>query len=92
MLVSVCSRSGTKLELTLLVLQDVGSEASFVSDVGGILAVFLLDDVLQVVVNLSADAHGLLEAAGSYRQDHELLHGQLVACMRASIDDVESLK
>lgn len=78
--------------LTLFVLQDVGCEASLVSHISGVLAIFLLDDILQVVVDLSTDTHGLLEAAGSHRQDHELLHGQLVAGVGAAVDDVESLK
>ncbi len=77
---------------TFLVLQDVGGEASLVSYISGVFAVFLLNDILEVVVDLSTNTHGLLEAAGSHRQDHELLHGQLVACMGATVDDVESLK
>lgn len=76
---------------TFLVLQDVGCEAALVSHVGGVLAVLLLDDALQVVVDLCADAHGLLEAGGAHGQDHELLHGQLVACVGATVDDVEGL-
>lgn len=44
---------GTKtLFLTLAVLQDVGSEPALVPDVGGILAVLLLDHALQSVVKL----------------------------------------
>ncbi len=78
--------------LTFLVLQDVGGEASLISDISGIFAIFLLDDILQVVVNLSTNTHGLLEVAGTHGQDHELLHGQLVACVGATVDDVESLK
>lgn len=78
--------------LTFLVLQDVGGEAALISYISGVLAIFLLDDILQVVVDFSTNTHGLLEAAGSYRQDHELLHGQLVACVGAAIDDIESLK
>lgn len=79
------------IPLTFLVLQDVGGKASLISDIGSVLAIFLLDDILQVVVYLSANTHGLLEAAGTYREDHELLHGQLVACMGAAVDDIESL-
>ncbi len=78
--------------LTFFVFQDVGGEASLISYIRGVLAIFLLDDILQVVVDLSTNTHGLLEAAGSHRQDHELLHGQLVACMGAAVDDIESLK
>ena len=40
--------------------------------------------------HLSTYAHGFAEAAGSHWQDHELLHGQVVACMAAAIDDVEA--
>lgn len=40
------------LSLTLAVLQDVGSESALVPDVGGILAVLLLDHALQGVVKL----------------------------------------
>lgn len=78
--------------LTFLVLQDVGCKASLVSYIGGVLAIFLLDDILEVVVDLSTNTHGLLEATSTYRQDHELLHSQFVACMGATIDDIESLK
>lgn len=77
--------------LTFLVLQNVGGKAALVPDVGGVFAVLLLDDVLQVVVDLGTNAHGLLEAARSHGEDHELLHGQLVACVGAAVDDVESL-
>lgn len=77
--------------LTFFVLQNVGGKATLVAHVGGVFAVFLLDDVLQVVVDLSTDTHGLLEVACSNWEDHELLHGQLVASVGASIDDVEGL-
>lgn len=76
---------------TFFVLQDVGGKAALISHIGGVLPVFLLDDVLQVVVNLCSDAHGLPEVFGPNRKDHKLLHGQLVASMRATIDDIESL-
>lgn len=39
--------------LTLVVLQDVGGEASLISHVGGVLPVLGLDHVLQVVVDLN---------------------------------------
>jgi len=34
----------------------------------------------------------LLERLGSNWKDHELLHGQLVACVRSSIYHIEGLK
>lgn len=84
--------SGRALQsLTFLILQDVGSKATFVPHVGGVFPVLLLDDVLQVVVNLGPNAHGLPEVGGADGEDHELLHGQLVASVRAPVDDVQSL-
>ena len=41
------------------------------------------------MVDLRADSHGVSEAGGSSRQEHKLLHGELVAGMRATVDDVE---
>lgn len=78
--------------LTFFVLQNVRGKATFVSHVGGVFAVFLLDHVLQVVVDLSTNAHGLLEVACSNWEDHELLHGQFVSSMRTPIDNVEGLE
>lgn len=39
--------------------------------------------------HLSTCAHGLREAGHPHGQNHKLLHGQAIASMRASIDDVE---
>lgn len=47
---------------------------------------------LEVVVDLGPNAHGFPEGAGSHRQDHELLHGQLVSSMGAPVDHVEGLR
>mmetsp|Transcript_27136 Transcript_27136/g.46780 ORF Transcript_27136/g.46780 Transcript_27136/m.46780 type:complete len:319 (-) Transcript_27136:276-1232(-) len=71
------------------VAQDVGCEATLVTNIGSILAILVLDDRFQVVIDLSSHAHGLLERGGADREDHELLHGQLVASVRAAVDDVE---
>lgn len=76
---------------TFLVLQDVWSKASLIAHIGGILTVFLLDDIFEIVVDLGSDAHGLFEGARTIRQDHELLHGKLVARMRATVDHIEGL-
>lgn len=40
---------------------------------------------------LSSDSHGFMEVGGTNWEDHELLHGQFVSSMAASIDDVEGL-
>lgn len=78
--------------LTFLVLQDVGGKSSLITHIGGILAILGLDNAPQVVVDLGPHPHGLFEAASPHRQDHELLHGQLVASMGATIDDIEGLE
>jgi hypothetical protein len=44
---------------TLLVGLDVGREAALVADVGGVLAVLRLNDLLEVLVDLGAHAHRL---------------------------------
>lgn len=43
------------------------------------------------MVDLGSDAHGLFEGACANRQDHELLHGKLVARVRATVDHIEGL-
>lgn len=78
--------------LTFTIFQDVGGKASLITHIGSIFAILLLDDTLEVVIDFSPDAHGIAEAFGSHRQDHELLHGQFVACVGTSIDHVESLE
>lgn len=54
---------------TFFVLQDVGSKPAFVSHVGGVFPVFLLDHILQVVVYLRSNAHGLPEVFGPDGED-----------------------
>ena len=48
-----------------------------------------VDNLLQRVVCLRTNLHCLCEAARASRQEHELLESQLVARMRATVDDVE---
>ncbi|TNN84348.1 hypothetical protein EYF80_005341 [Liparis tanakae] len=60
---------------------DVWSKAAFITHVGGVLTVFLLDDIFEIVVDLGSNAHGFFECARANGQDHELLHGELVACI-----------
>ena len=52
-------------------------------------AVFCADDLLQRVVGLRADLHGLGEGGSTGREEHELLERKLVASMRTTVDDIE---
>lgn len=72
------------------VVLDVGREATLVANVSGVLAVLGLDDGLEGVVDLGADLHGLGKGFGARGQDHEFLHGQLVAGVGAAVDDIHS--
>mmetsp|Transcript_26955 Transcript_26955/g.67764 ORF Transcript_26955/g.67764 Transcript_26955/m.67764 type:complete len:364 (+) Transcript_26955:312-1403(+) len=74
---------------TLHVVEDVGREATLVANVGGVLTILGLDDELEVLVDLGTHAECLGERGGTNREDHELLHGELVASMAAAVDDVE---
>mmetsp|Transcript_9771 Transcript_9771/g.18949 ORF Transcript_9771/g.18949 Transcript_9771/m.18949 type:complete len:448 (+) Transcript_9771:1411-2754(+) len=73
---------------SLIVLLDVRGEPSLVSHVGRVCAVLLLDHRLQTLVDLCDQTDALRETRGACGEDHELLHCQLVACMRPSVDDV----
>lgn len=77
---------------TFFILQDVWSKATFITHIGCILTIFLLDDILKIVVDLGPNAHGLFEGTCTHWQDHELLHCQLVAGVRAAVDDIEGLQ
>jgi len=52
-------------------------------------SVFGTDDLLQGVVSLGTDLHGLRETGGSDGKQHELLEGQLVSGVGATVDDIE---
>lgn len=41
------------------------------------------------MIDLRSHAHRLTERLGADWQNHELLHGKLVACMGTAIDDVK---
>lgn len=73
----------------LLVRLNVGGEATLIAHSGGIQTELGLDNVLQMMVHLGAHLHGLGKAGGTGGQDHELLHGQLVAGVAAAVDHVE---
>lgn len=82
---------GFPYTFTFFIFQDVGCKPAFIPHIGGVFSVFLLDDILQVMVNLCSNAHGFPKVRCTNRQDHELLHGQLVASVRTTVDDIESL-
>jgi len=73
----------------LHVVEDVGREAALVAHVARVLPVPALDHALQRVVDLGAHLHGLAEAVRARRQQHELLHGQRVARVAATVYHVE---
>ena len=52
-------------------------------------SVFGTDDLLQSMVSLGTDLHGLRESGSSDGKQHELLEGQLVSGVGATVDDVE---
>lgn len=91
----MCERLGGKKTKeywrTFFILQDIWSKSPFITYIGGILAVFALDDVFEIMVDLYSNAHGLPEGVCTDGQDHELLHSKLVSSMRATIDHIESL-
>ena len=53
-------------------------------------AVLGADDLLEGVVGLRTNLHRLREAGGTSGEEHELLERELVAGVRATVDDVES--
>src|SRR5438445_7215976 len=53
-------------------------------------AVFGTDNFFQCVINLCAYLHSFSEGLSASREEHELLECELVPCMRATVDDVES--
>merc|ERR1712032_813346 len=74
----------------LPVVLEVWGEATLVTDGSGVEPVLLVDQLLEVVVQLTAHPHSLREAGGASGEDHELLHGKLVAGVAATVDDVEA--
>ena len=71
--VSSLGDGGVQQIESLLVVLDVGSESSLVSDGRSVQTVSLLDLVLEEVVHLRSHLHGLGEAISADGQDHELL-------------------
>ena len=70
--------------------ENVGSESTLVTDVGGVLAELLLGQSFEVMVGFGTHSHGFGERSGAVGKEHELLHGELVASMGAAVDDVEN--
>ncbi|TNN54547.1 hypothetical protein EYF80_035250 [Liparis tanakae] len=81
------------------VTKVVSSKASLVTQLflnpemtkRSILAVLLLDDISQGLVELRPHTQSITERLRPYRKYHELLHGQSVPSMGAPIDHIESL-
>ncbi|SHT23217.1 Uncharacterised protein [Mycobacteroides abscessus subsp. abscessus] len=65
---------------------DVGGKPALVAQAGG--QALLLEHRLQRVVDLGAPPQGLLEARGTDRRHHELLHIHPGISMRATVEDV----
>ncbi|GFE53405.1 phosphopyruvate hydratase, putative [Babesia ovis] len=74
----------------LLSRLDVGGKTTFITDIGGILTVLGVDDLLEVVVDFTTHADGFLEGGSTNGKDHEFLHGQAVASVGATVDNVET--
>merc|ERR1719186_2277999 len=75
---------------SLLVVLKVWSKAPLVSYSSSIQAVLLLDDGFEVMIHLGTHSHGFGESGSSDWKHHELLHRQLIAGVRASINNIES--
>lgn len=94
----MCERLGEKKKKptqeywrTFFVFQNIWSKAPFITYISGILTVFALDDIFEIMVHLCSDAHGLPEGVCTDGQDHKLLHSKLVSSMWATIDHIECL-
>ncbi len=49
-----------------------------------------LDDAFQMVIDFSSDLQCVPEGRGTNRENHEFLHGELVASVTSTVDDIES--
>ncbi|KAL2290733.1 hypothetical protein FJTKL_14732 [Diaporthe vaccinii] len=67
---------------------DIGGNTTLISDVAGGLAVLLLGQALQLLVDLSTPAQGLGEGRSVGGDDHELLEGQAATGVRTAVEDV----
>mmetsp|Transcript_4741 Transcript_4741/g.15294 ORF Transcript_4741/g.15294 Transcript_4741/m.15294 type:complete len:229 (+) Transcript_4741:2101-2787(+) len=73
----------------LIVVLHARCEATLVTNVASVLSILLLDAPLQGMIDLGSDDHCLLEARSADGQYHELLAGQPVPGVAATVDDVE---
>lgn len=78
---------GNELE-GLLGSLDIGSDTTLVTNVASRLAVLLLGQSLELVVDLGTLAHGVGERGGLGGDDHELLEGEAAASVGATVEDV----
>ena len=63
--------------------------AALIADVGGAHAVLALQDLSQSMIGLGSHAQPLAEGLGPGGLDHELLNGQLVSGVLATVENVE---
>ena len=75
---------------TFIVALNVRSKASLISHITGVLSILGFDDILQMMVHFRTHLHGLSEGVCSCWEDHELLHGQTVTSMAATVDYIET--
>jgi len=85
-----CLGNGGIQELKpFVIIQNIWSKTTFITNIGGILSVLSFDDSFQIVVHFCAHTQSFLEGFCSSGQDHKLLHSKLVTGMGATIDDIE---
>ncbi|KYN42221.1 hypothetical protein ALC56_03359 [Trachymyrmex septentrionalis] len=75
--------------INFFVFQNVWCKTTLVTDCRGIEAELLLDTCLQMVIDFTAHFHRFCEVRRASRQDHKLLHSQLVSGMRTSVNNIE---
>ena len=54
------------ISITIVIVQNVGSETAFISDSRGVQTKTVVDDLLQVVVDLAAHLHGFRKRGSTY--------------------------
>jgi len=69
--------------------RHVWGKSSLIANIDSVDSVFVTDNFFQGVVSLSTNPHGLSEGGSSNWKQHELLEGEFVSGMGATVDDVE---
>lgn len=76
---------------TFAVLLYIRGKSSLIPHIRSILAILLLDDTSQGLVELRPHTQGITEGFSPYRKYHELLHSQPVTSMGPPVDHIKSL-